>query len=90
MIPLKFEIKYCDLCEHDMVICPICGNNCCNGTFGAVERNNFPTFETKPAIFLEQGQNSNDYMQCPFCELAYQYQSLYWGKKELEKDASNI
>ena len=28
---------YCDLCEHDVVLCGTCGNNTCNGGYGEVE-----------------------------------------------------
>jgi len=31
---MKFIWKWCDLCECMMVICPKCGNNCCNGGYG--------------------------------------------------------
>lgn len=30
----QFEWKYCAVCEKMMVICPDCGNNCCNGGTG--------------------------------------------------------
>lgn len=26
-----FEWTWCEICEVGMVICPQCGNNCCNG-----------------------------------------------------------
>jgi hypothetical protein len=29
--------EYCDLCEHDVVICGACGNNTCNGGSGTVD-----------------------------------------------------
>ena len=29
--------EYCDLCEHDVVICGACGNNTCNGGSGIVD-----------------------------------------------------
>jgi len=28
--------EYCELCEHDVVICNKCGNNTCNGGSGEV------------------------------------------------------
>jgi hypothetical protein len=31
-----YQIKFCELCDTDMVICPTCGNNCCNGGYGEV------------------------------------------------------
>ena len=27
---------YCTMCEHNVVICGKCGNNCCNGGYGTV------------------------------------------------------
>lgn len=32
-----FEWKWCELCGHATVICPECGNNCCNGGYGTVD-----------------------------------------------------
>jgi hypothetical protein len=29
--------SYCDLCEHEVVICGKCGNNTCNGGYGEVD-----------------------------------------------------
>jgi len=29
-----FKWAWCGQCECMMVICPTCGNNCCNGTYG--------------------------------------------------------
>lgn len=34
---MKFEIEWCQLCHGNMVICPKCGNNCCNGGYGEVD-----------------------------------------------------
>ena len=31
---MKFLWKYCDVCKCMTVICPMCGNNCCNGGYG--------------------------------------------------------
>ena len=28
--------EYCDHCEHEVIICGTCGNNCCNGGYGEV------------------------------------------------------
>ncbi len=33
---MEFKIEYCKACETDMIICPKCGNNCCNGGSGKV------------------------------------------------------
>ena len=30
----KFKWIYCNICLCPAVICPKCGNNCCNGTSG--------------------------------------------------------
>lgn len=32
-----FPVEYCELCEADMIICPKCGNNTCNGGYGEVD-----------------------------------------------------
>lgn len=31
---MKFTWKWCDTCDVAAVICPKCGNNCCNGGYG--------------------------------------------------------
>jgi uncharacterized protein (DUF983 family) len=36
MAELKFTRQWCELCERWTVICPKCGNNCCNGGHGEV------------------------------------------------------
>jgi hypothetical protein len=30
---MLFKWQWCSLCEHAMIICPKCGNNCCNGEY---------------------------------------------------------
>lgn len=32
----KNTLSYCTLCERDMVLCGVCGNNTCNGGYGEV------------------------------------------------------
>ena len=34
---LEFKWSYCGHCKTMMVICPICGNNCCNGGSGEID-----------------------------------------------------
>ena len=34
---MKFKWKYCLLCKTWMIICPKCGNNCCNAGYGTVD-----------------------------------------------------
>ncbi len=53
---MKFEIKECDVCKCEMVICPNCKNNCCSGGNG----------------------KNQDGSACKICDLAYQYQDLYY------------
>ena len=36
MIKSKHKLSYCKQCEHKIVICYNCGNNCCNGGHGIV------------------------------------------------------
>jgi hypothetical protein len=31
---MKFNWSWCEYCEAAMIICPQCGNNSCNGTYG--------------------------------------------------------
>ena len=31
---MKFEWVWCRHCDRPTVICPDCGNNCCNGGYG--------------------------------------------------------
>jgi len=31
---MTFKWEWCDNCQMMMVICPKCGNNCCNGMHG--------------------------------------------------------
>jgi len=33
-IRFKFDWEWCDHCRVMMVICPKCGNNCCNAGYG--------------------------------------------------------
>ena len=37
MDEFQFKIEHCEQCETYMVICPKCGNNCCNGGYGKVD-----------------------------------------------------
>lgn len=37
----KHLLRYCDLCECEMIVCYTCGNNCCNGGSGEVAVNGF-------------------------------------------------
>lgn len=32
----RFKVKWCDFCEVYYVVCPKCGNNCCNGGHGTL------------------------------------------------------
>ena len=34
---MKFEWQYCAVCNINVVICPKCGNNCCNGGYGKLQ-----------------------------------------------------
>ena len=36
MKKLQFKWEWCPDCEIWMVICPKCGNNCCNGSYGPI------------------------------------------------------
>jgi len=34
---MKMKWMWCDLCDCATVICPKCGNNCCNGGYGKID-----------------------------------------------------
>lgn len=34
---VDYPVEYCSLCERDMILCPKCGNNTCNGGYGTVD-----------------------------------------------------
>jgi hypothetical protein len=70
---MQFKVEYCDLCQGTMVICPKCGNNCCNGAYGLMDKN---------GKALPWNTKEEDAVHCDVCSLAYQYQYLYW---ELDK-----
>lgn len=58
-----------------MVICPMCGNNCCNAGFGSV------TNDLKPVHGLSYWDNDkrdykDGFKSCPVCNLAYEFQHL--------------
>lgn len=38
----KHILDYCDLCEHQMVRCGTCNNNCCNAMYGEVNGEQCP------------------------------------------------
>ena len=63
----KFTWEYCKLCRVMFVRCPVCGNNCCNATFGMV--NKF----MRPVNYNRRGARP-----CPVCNLVYEYQDLAW------------
>ncbi len=33
----EFKVSYCETCEVDTIVCPKCGNNCCNGSYGVID-----------------------------------------------------
>ena len=67
----KFTWEYCAQCDTMYVRCPMCGNNCCNAGFGKVKS----LFE--PAPF-----GDDKAIDCPVCNLAYEYQRVAWKHKE--------
>lgn len=32
-----FPTRYCSLCRYEIVVCPKCGNNTCNGGYGTID-----------------------------------------------------
>jgi hypothetical protein len=71
---MQFKIEWCDLCQSTMIICPKCGNNCCNGLYGKIDKHGKPTI-----IWDLDSEGSID---CDICPLAYQYQSLMWKSEK--------
>lgn len=39
---LKYKVIHCSLCDRDVVICPTCGNNTCNGGYGEIDGEDCP------------------------------------------------
>lgn len=70
----KFTWAYCGHCECMYVICPKCGNNCCNAGFGEVTEAGLPKERLG-----DKGKT------CDVCNLAYQYQHLAWKTKTAPK-----
>ena len=31
---MEFKWYWCETCDTAAIECPVCGNNCCNGTYG--------------------------------------------------------
>lgn len=48
---------YCNHCKRDVVICGICGNNCCNACYGQVEGK---TCEACPSAYDMQTHRTSD------------------------------
>ena len=36
-----FKWNWCTACHYWYIECPVCGNNCCNGTFGPLNGNEY-------------------------------------------------
>lgn len=70
----KFTWDYCDSCKAMFVICPKCGNNCCNGGFGRTTKDGRPT--------KKWDKTTKD---CDVCNLAYQFQELAYTTKTVPK-----
>lgn len=52
--------EYCDLCEHDVVICGKCGNNTCNGGYGTVDDKECDACPSAYEMYLKQMGNKNE------------------------------
>jgi len=68
MEEMEFKIKWCQVCQSKMVICPKCGNNQCNGGSGKMD-------ESGKA--LPWNTDNKNAVICDVCSLAYQYQKLH-------------
>ena len=62
---MEFKIEWCAVCSSTYIKCPKCGNNCCGGGYGVMDKNG------KPLPWNEKG------IPCDVCPLAYQFQHLY-------------
>lgn len=73
---LSFSWEFCKLCDCMMVVCPLCGNNTCNASYGTVTTRNEPV----PAGVSYWDNDLRTYREgfkrCAVCELAYQYKNL--------------
>jgi len=68
-----FEVKFCEMCRGEMIVCPKCGNNCCNASFGKMDKDGNPVKWDSKGKYIEG---------CDVCHLTYQYQDLYWRLQE--------
>lgn len=69
---MEFQVKWCEVCKAKMVICPKCGNNCCNGGYGKMDKDG--------KALPWKADDEED--ACDVCPLAYQYQKLH-GEMEI-------
>lgn len=51
--------EYCDLCEHDVVICGKCGNNTCNGGHGTVDGKECDECESAYQLYFKVMNNES-------------------------------
>lgn len=66
---MEFTWEYCSTCRGYMIICPKCGNNCCNSSNGKL-------IDGRPAKISEWDDPRA--IKCDVCALAYQFQALGW------------
>lgn len=75
---LIFTWKWCTVCQTMMVICPNCGNNCCNAGIGYLDENQ-DVLESQYTINDDGDRVENPKAKkCSICNLAYQYQHHCW------------
>lgn len=49
--------EYCDLCEHEVVICGKCGNNSCNGGSGTVDGEPCDECDSAYELYIDRYNN---------------------------------
>lgn len=84
-----FTWEWCSHCQTMMVICPCCGNNCCNAGFGNVDKNGNPVHHSHKVLKSGKIVPIKGVKKCPVCNLAYQFQALGWKHKDTPPEPSD-
>lgn len=69
----KFEWEWCILCNCAFIRCPKCGNNSCNGTTGAWDKDGKLTYKGAP----------NAATICDICPLVHEEESRAYSCKQV-------
>lgn len=78
MLESRHTIGYCSWCQHERVLCAVCDNNCCNGTYGPRAG--------KSISQIEIGDDGH----CKSCREAYDHQDIHFKDPKTIKFAIDI